>query len=111
MDRWLINGVRSSALAADDRGLAYGDGLFETLAVRAGKCRFIEFHLDRLTESCVRLGIPFEADNSLRKEIAAFIAGEVHGIVFGRCVDHAKRARISAGDVLHQIRVGNIRPG
>ncbi|MCP4090490.1 MAG: aminodeoxychorismate lyase [Gammaproteobacteria bacterium] len=79
MDRWLINGVRSSALAADDRGLAYGDGLFETLAVRAGKCRFIEFHLDRLTESCVRLGIPFEADNSLRKEIAAFIAGEVHG--------------------------------
>ena len=79
MDRWLINGIRSAAIPADDRGLTYGDGLFETMAVRAGKCRFIDFHLDRLTRSCLRLGIPFETDDSLRAEIAEFVAGEVHG--------------------------------
>jgi 4-amino-4-deoxychorismate lyase len=79
IDRWLINGIRSDALPADDRGLAYGDGLFETMAVRAGKCRFIDFHLDRLTSSCLRLGIPFEINDSLRAEIAEFVEGEDHG--------------------------------
>jgi 4-amino-4-deoxychorismate lyase len=79
MDRWLINGLRSGAIPADDRGLAYGDGLFETMAVRDGKCRFIDFHLDRLVAGCLRLGIPFEAADSLRAEIAEFVAGEAHG--------------------------------
>jgi 4-amino-4-deoxychorismate lyase len=79
MDRWLINGIKSGAIPADDRGLAYGDGLFETMAVRGGKCRFVDFHLDRLARGCLRLGIPFEADDSLRAEIAEFVAGETHG--------------------------------
>ena len=35
MGRRLVNGVDAGAVAADDRGLQYGDGLFETMAARA----------------------------------------------------------------------------
>ena len=79
MDRWLINGVKADSIPADDRGLAYGDGLFETLAVRAGQCRFLELHLSRLAGSCVRLGIPFTANDNLRAEIAEFVSGDAYG--------------------------------
>jgi 4-amino-4-deoxychorismate lyase len=40
-----------------DRGLQYGDGLFETMLVRQGKVRFEALHCARLAEGCSRLGI------------------------------------------------------
>jgi 4-amino-4-deoxychorismate lyase len=54
----LINGVPGDLLAISDRGLQYGDGLFETIAVRHGVCEFWERHLQRLFEGCTRLRIP-----------------------------------------------------
>jgi len=56
--RSLINGVPGDMLAINDRGLHYGDGLFETIAVRHGVCEFWERHLQRLFEGCMRLRIP-----------------------------------------------------
>ena len=35
--RLRIDGLETDRVSALDRGLAYGDGLFETLAVRAGR--------------------------------------------------------------------------
>ena len=32
----LVNGMQSEAVPANDRGLAYGDGVFRTLLVQAG---------------------------------------------------------------------------
>jgi 4-amino-4-deoxychorismate lyase len=32
-----------------DRGLLYGDGLFETMLVRRGRIPLLPLHLDRLT--------------------------------------------------------------
>lgn len=69
-----VDGVRSHLLPADDRGLHYGDGLFETLSVRAGVARFLEAHLARLESGCARLGIRFTAMPALRSEIAAALA-------------------------------------
>ncbi len=46
------------SVSADDRGLAYGDGLFETMAVVGGHVRLLDFHLDRLCASAARLRIP-----------------------------------------------------
>ncbi|OYY55835.1 MAG: hypothetical protein B7Y53_03070 [Halothiobacillus sp. 28-55-5] len=42
----------------NDRGLAYGDGLFETLRLEAGRLRFWPEHLARLTWGCRALELP-----------------------------------------------------
>lgn len=65
-----IDGKRADTLPADDRGLHYGDGLFETIGVRAGVARFLEAHLARLASGCARLGIRFTSMTDLRSEIA-----------------------------------------
>ena len=54
----LIDGIPAQALPASDRGLAYGDGLFETLAVRQGCPCCWEAHMRRLQRGAERLGIP-----------------------------------------------------
>lgn len=54
----LVNGQPDDALAVQDRGLAYGDGLFETLAVRDGEPLHWDRHMARLAEGCARLGLP-----------------------------------------------------
>jgi len=69
-----IDGVRGETLPADDRGLSYGDGLFETIGVRAGIARFLDAHLARLASGCARLGIHFAAIPGLRAEIATAVA-------------------------------------
>jgi 4-amino-4-deoxychorismate lyase len=69
-----IDGVRGETLPADDRGLHYGDGLFESIGVREGVARFLEAHLARLASGCVRLGIGFSSMAELRAEIAAALA-------------------------------------
>lgn len=66
-----VDGVRADAVPTDDRGLQYGDGLFETLLLRGGQARFLEAHLARLRSGCTRLSIPFRAESELRAEIAA----------------------------------------
>ncbi|TWH76514.1 4-amino-4-deoxychorismate lyase [Azomonas agilis] len=54
---WL-NGVPATEIACDDRGLAYGDGLFETLRVQNGQIPLLERHLQRLELGCQRLMMP-----------------------------------------------------
>lgn len=66
-----IDGEPADLLPADDRGLHYGDGLFETILVREGRARFLEAHLARLARGCQRLRIPFDRMPELRAEIAS----------------------------------------
>jgi len=54
----LINGEPSDCIAASDRAVQYGDGLFETIAVKSGECEHWYEHMARLTEGCQRLNIP-----------------------------------------------------
>jgi 4-amino-4-deoxychorismate lyase len=56
---FLINGRLCDTLLVTDRGLHYGDGLFETVAVIADKPQHWQAHLKRLEAGCVRMGIPF----------------------------------------------------
>jgi 4-amino-4-deoxychorismate lyase len=69
MDKWLINGIRSDSVSVMDRGLQYGDGLFETIAVRNGSLRFLDYHLDRLNDGCRRLAIPFPTGATIENEV------------------------------------------
>lgn len=67
---WSVNGS-ASGLDPRDRGLAYGDGLFETMAAVGGAIRWLDYHLERLVAGCARLAIPTPRDTELRREIAA----------------------------------------
>ena len=49
----LVDGEVSGHISAGDRGLHYGDGLFETIAVIDGQPRFWQGHMDRLAAGCV----------------------------------------------------------
>jgi 4-amino-4-deoxychorismate lyase len=69
-----VDGAMTDQVPADDRGLQYGDGLFETLLIRGGRPRFLEAHLARLKAGCARLAIPFEQESAVRAEIAAACA-------------------------------------
>ena len=66
-----IDGQAAEALPLTDRGLHYGDGLFETLAVRGGHIRRLEMHLERLNAGCERLGMPQPDERRLRRELGA----------------------------------------
>ena len=69
----LINGRPADCLSIADRGLQYGDGLFETIAVHAGKAILLAQHLQRLVDGCQRLLLlpPDPADLTRRIESLA----------------------------------------
>ncbi len=54
----LVNGEPLDCISTRDRGLHYGDGVFETLAVHDGQPHFWARHLHRLAAGCTRLGLP-----------------------------------------------------
>lgn len=66
---FLVNGESRQTLAISDRGLQYGDGLFETLSVVNGKPVFLALHLQRLLAGCQRLLIPDPDLDQLKQEI------------------------------------------
>lgn len=69
MATW-INGRRSTRIDVRDRGLQYGDGLFETMRVRRGRIRLVDYHLQRLDTGCRRLGITGVSLPALRRELS-----------------------------------------
>ncbi len=56
----LVNGQSASMLSVQDRGLAYGQGLFETLTLKKGEPLDWQLHMQRLECGANRLGIPFD---------------------------------------------------
>lgn len=56
--RVLVDGIAGTGVAADDRGLGYGDGLFETVLWVGGEAPLWSRHMQRLAEGCGRLGLP-----------------------------------------------------
>jgi 4-amino-4-deoxychorismate lyase len=71
---WLVNG-RETGVDPADRGLAYGDGLFETMASVDGRIRWLDYHFERLERGCRRLGIEAPDRGLVRAEIAAHAPG------------------------------------
>ena len=81
MDKWLINGVDRETISVNDRGLSYGDGLFETIAIRQGKPRFFAQHFARLKHGCERLAIQPPNYAEITKDIAILIQGFDHAAI------------------------------
>ena len=53
----LVNGKPSHTLDVRDRGLAYGDGVFETIALKQGQVQLWQGHQQRLVTGLMTLGI------------------------------------------------------
>ncbi len=53
----MVNGKISDQISVNDRGLQYGDGCFETIAVQHGRALLLDKHISRLVTGCARLGI------------------------------------------------------
>ncbi|MEN8166350.1 MAG: aminodeoxychorismate lyase [Pseudomonadota bacterium] len=77
----LINGVPTHQIAATDRGLQYGDGLFETIAVVNGSPRLWERHMARLRLGEQRLGLPPEDKERLLREILSLLEDGQRGVI------------------------------
>jgi 4-amino-4-deoxychorismate lyase len=69
--RTWINGESGRRVDPSDRGLQYGDGLFETMRVRGGRIRLLGYHLERLLDGCRRMSIDPPRPPSLRRELTA----------------------------------------
>ncbi|WP_062268842.1 aminodeoxychorismate lyase [Endozoicomonas arenosclerae] len=67
-----VNGVPADLVPISDRGLAYGDGLFETIRVQAGAPTLFDFHCERLKTGAELLGIPLDL-MAFKKEIYSFL--------------------------------------
>jgi 4-amino-4-deoxychorismate lyase len=65
-----IDGIEGNSVPVDDRGLQYGDGIFETILVRDGVPRFLALHRERLRRGLTQLNIQFLASQALAEEIA-----------------------------------------
>jgi len=66
----------ADAQRASDRGLAFGDGVFRTMAVRAGRALNWSWHLRRLGADCERLRLAVPAESLLREEVASVAPGD-----------------------------------
>ncbi len=76
-----INGRKGTTIDARDRGLQYGDGLFETMRVRRGSIRLLPHHLERLEEGCRRLKIAGPTATTLRAELKKIVGNRREGIL------------------------------
>ncbi len=68
--RILVNGRLQNSLPVSDRGLQYGDGVWETLLISSGKSILLDEHLERLNWGCRVLKILGLDEKILRQEIA-----------------------------------------
>ncbi|MFD2641047.1 aminodeoxychorismate lyase [Pseudomonas japonica] len=110
MQAW-VDGQGADSLALQNRGLAYGDGLFETIAVKAGRLSLPDYHLDRLALGCKRLAI--EADLLLIEDelnrYAALLGDGVLKLILTRG-DSQRGYAAAAGVAPRRILQGNPAP-
>ena len=81
MTDWFAGGERRASIPVNDRAAHYGDGVFETIAIRDGAPRLWNYHAERLATACDRLGI--DAPDM------AVIAGDVHDAISKTTADRA----------------------
>lgn len=77
----LIDGRPGTTLPVADRGLHYGDGLFETIAVAAGAPLLLDAHLHRLQRGCRALGIDMPDMALLADECLQVVSGATRAVV------------------------------
>ncbi|MCJ8167787.1 aminodeoxychorismate lyase [Atopomonas sediminilitoris] len=75
-----VNGQPQTTVSVVDRGLAYGDGLFETIRVQQGQMPLLALHCARLEAGCQRLLIPLDLA-LVQAELRAFAQTLQMGVI------------------------------
>lgn len=79
-EKTLVNGQESSFIDITDRGLQFGDGVFETLRVHKAKPIWWQQHMDRLLDGCRRLQFSNLPDiQTLRQEVDKLLSDNPSG--------------------------------
>jgi 4-amino-4-deoxychorismate lyase len=73
--------ARLDAVPDDDRGTAYGDGLFETMRAHRGGVPWWNDHWSRLRSGAERLGIPLPDESRVRDEASALFGDDGDGVL------------------------------
>jgi len=75
---WFRAGEHCDSISVDDRAVQYGDGLFETIAIRGGQARLWNYHTERLQTGCAHLGLRVPTEQLLEDALfSALGAGPV----------------------------------
>lgn len=87
----LVDGKETQQTSALDRGLLYGQSVFETVAIAAQSLLLWEAHLNRLVAGATVIGVPLSPD------FLADLSREAHSIA-SQCADPAVlRVTVTAG--------------
>ena len=78
MNEWYEFNEEPRIANADDRGFQYGDGLFETIAIRQGEPRLWDYHVRRLESGCKRLALELPGAAPLRHRLRTAVAESEH---------------------------------
>ena len=76
----LINGEHGSALSVYDRGLLYGQSLFETIAIADEQACLLTEHMQRLQAGAAVLGIPFDLA-AVQADISTLATGQQKAVI------------------------------
>jgi 4-amino-4-deoxychorismate lyase len=68
-------------LEPEDRGLAYGDGVFETLLVHRGEPVWWQEHWQRLLRGASVLGLPLPVEDEVRRECASLVGDSARAVL------------------------------
>lgn len=77
----MVNGLLTESLSVFDRGLHYGDGIFETIVFSANNFQLWSWHIERLTIGCQRLSIPCPNLDVLKQASYRIAQGLSQGIL------------------------------
>ena len=76
-----VDGMPSASVNTLDRGLHYGDGLFETLKVKEGRIALLDYHLQRLAQGCGRLSFAIPPTSALQDELRRAAQGQSRAVL------------------------------
>jgi 4-amino-4-deoxychorismate lyase len=76
---WFVNYRLEKSVSVADRGLAYGDGVFETIRAFPQCFLQIDDHLSRLYRGLYKLGMPFSSDQ--KKVLSDFLDKNVQSLI------------------------------
>jgi len=69
MTDWYQLSEKQGVIDSGERGFHYGDGLFETIAIRDRQPRLWNYHVDRLAAGCKRLGLEAPRATAIRQRL------------------------------------------